>query len=181
MSGESGVRRSGPALRVERAIAWIGRLSAWLFAVLLVAIVVQVGMNALFQPVTWMEELQWYLYGAASMVAMAYAMTRNGHVRVDVVSLRLSIRVRKWVETLWILFALVPLFAITVIHGWEFAVESLRTREGSPDPGGLPHRWIPKFFIPLAGLLLIAAALARAALVWADPTRLEESRLIHGD
>jgi TRAP-type mannitol/chloroaromatic compound transport system permease small subunit len=149
--------------------------------VLLISIILQVGLNTISSAITWMEELQWYLYGVSAMVAMSYTMTGNGHVRVDVLHRNFSPRTKQWLETVWIAIALIPLYMITLIYGWDFASESFAIQEGSPDPGGMPYRWIVKAFIPLASVLLIITAVLRAILIWSKPELLEETELVHGD
>lgn len=167
--------------KIEAILESIGRASAWILLVLLVSIVLQVGLNAISSSITWMEELQWYLYGISSMVALSYTMTGNGHVRVDVLHRRLSVRTKQVVETVWILIALIPLYIVTLVYGWDFAIKSFSIMEGSPDPGGMPYRWVVKAFIPLASILLVVTAMLRAILVWSKPELLEETEIIHGD
>ena len=118
--------------------------------VLLVSIVLQISLNLLSSSITWMEELQWYLYGASAMVALSYTMTKNGHVRVELIHRKLSLRTRQALEVIWIVVALIPLYLVTLVHGWDFMVESFKIGEGSPDPGGMPYRWVVKAFIPIA-------------------------------
>ncbi|MBC9889709.1 MAG: TRAP transporter small permease subunit [Opitutae bacterium] len=167
--------------RIEACIVNLGRLSAWMLLVLLASIVLQVSLNFLNSSITWREELQWYLYGASAMVALSYTMTRNGHVRVEIIHRKLSLRTRQILEVIWIMVALIPLYMVTLTHGWDFMVESFRIGEGSPDPGGMPFRWVVKGFIPIASLLLILTALLRGIRIWAKPELLEETELIHGD
>lgn len=171
------------AERIEDILERIGRASAWILLVLLISIILQVGLNMLASSITWMEELQWYLYGISSMVALSYTMTGNGHVRVDVLHRRFGVRMKQVLETVWIIIALVPLYIVTLVYGWDFAIESFAINEGSPDPGGMPYRWVVKAFIPIASVLLIVTAALRAILVWSKPELLEETdiEIIHGD
>jgi TRAP-type mannitol/chloroaromatic compound transport system permease small subunit len=81
----------------------------------------------------------------------------------------------------WIIIALIPLYIVTLVYGWNFAIESFSIMEGSPDPGGMPYRWIVKAFIPLASVLLMLTAILRAILIWSKPELLEETEIIHGD
>lgn len=159
----------------------LGRLSAWMLLVLLASIVLQISLNLLNSSITWMEELQWYLYGASAMIALSYTMTRNGHVRIELIHRYFPLRVRQVLEVAWISIALIPLFLITLTYGWGFMLESIRIGEGSPDPGGMPYRWVVKAFIPLASLLLILAAILRAIRIWTKPELLEDAELFHGD
>lgn len=167
--------------KIESVLEWIGRASAWILFVLLISIILQVGLNMLSSSITWMEELQWYLYGVSSMVAMSYTMTGNGHVRVDVLHRRFGVRMKQVLETIWIVIALIPLYIVTLVYGWDFAINSFSIMEGSPDPGGMPYRWVVKAFIPIASLMLMVTALLRAILIWSKPELLEETEIIHGD
>jgi TRAP-type mannitol/chloroaromatic compound transport system permease small subunit len=167
--------------KIEAILESIGRASAWILLVLLASIVLQVGLNAISSSITWMEELQWYLYGISSMVALSYTMTGNGHVRVDVLHRRFGVRTKQILEMVWIIIALIPLYIVTLVYGWNFAIESFSIMEGSPDPGGMPYRWIVKAFIPLASVLLMLTAILRAILIWSKPELLEETEIIHGD
>ncbi|MDA9764739.1 MAG: TRAP transporter small permease subunit [Opitutales bacterium] len=167
--------------KIEAILESIGRASAWILLVLLASIVLQVGLNAISSSITWMEELQWYLYGISSMVALSYTMTGNGHVRVDVLHRRFGVRTKQILEMVWIIIALIPLYIVTLVYGWNFAIESFSIMEGSPDPGGMPYRWIVKAFIPLASVLLMVTAILRAILIWSKPELLEETEIIHGD
>jgi TRAP-type mannitol/chloroaromatic compound transport system permease small subunit len=167
--------------KIELILEKIGRASAWILLVLLVSIVLQVGLNLISSSITWMEELQWYLYGISSMVALSYTMTGNGHVRVDVLHRNFSVRTKQILETLWILIALIPLYIVTLVYGWDFALESFIIGEGSPEPGGMPYRWLVKAFIPIASLLLMVTAVLRALLIWSKPELLDETEIIHGD
>ncbi|QXD22451.1 TRAP transporter small permease subunit [Opitutia bacterium ISCC 51] len=167
--------------KIEAILESIGRASAWILLVLLASIVLQVGLNAISSSITWMEELQWYLYGISSMVALSYTMTGNGHVRVDVLHRRFGVRTKQVLETVWIIIALIPLYIVTLVYGWDFAIKSFSIMEGSPDPGGMPYRWIVKAFIPIASVLLMVTAILRAILIWSKPELLEETEIIHGD
>lgn len=167
--------------KIELLLEKIGKASAWILLVLLISIILQVGLNMLSSSITWMEELQWYLYGISSIVAMSYTMTGNGHVRVDVLHRKFSVRTKQYLESVWILIALIPLYIVTLTYGWDFAAESYAIQEGSPEPGGMPHRWVVKAFIPIASVLLLVTAILRATLIWSKPELLEETSLIHGD
>ncbi len=169
------------AERVELILEKIGKACSWILMLLLISIIVQVALNLLSSSVTWMEELQWYLYGISSMIAMSYTMTGNGHVRVDVLHRKFTVRAKQILETAWIAIALIPLYIVTLVYGWDFAIESFGIMEGSPEPGGLPHRWIVKAFIPIASVLLMVTAILRGILIWSKPELLEDTELIHGD
>ena len=68
----------------DRAIIQISNVFAWLFPILMVAIVAQVILRQSGFNQAWLDDLQWWLYGAAVLIAIGYAVTTNGHVRVDI-------------------------------------------------------------------------------------------------
>src|SRR5512139_2643120 len=84
---------------IDAVTAFIGRAVKWL---ILVAILVSAG-NATIRKAfdtssnAWLE-LQWYLFGAVFMLAAAYTLQRNEHIRIDVLSSRLSKRTRDWID-----------------------------------------------------------------------------------
>lgn len=104
-------------------------------------------------------EGQWYLFSLAFLLAAAPTLARGEHVRVDVLSGRLSAKARAWIELLGGLCLLLPFCAFAACSTGEMAARSLMIGEGSPDPGGLP-RWPIKLVIPFAFALLGLQGLA---------------------
>lgn len=107
-------------------------------------------------------EGQWYLFSLSFLLAAGPALARGAHVRVDVLSAKLSAGARGRIELLGTLTLLLPLCAFGLWSTGEMALRSIQIWEGSPDPGGLP-RWPLKLAIPLAFGLLGLHGLAAAA------------------
>jgi TRAP-type mannitol/chloroaromatic compound transport system permease small subunit len=101
----------------------------------------------------WLE-LQWYLFGAVFMMAAAYVLQRNGHVRIDVVSARLSERTRQWIDLFCHILMLLPLVLAMIWLTVPFALDSYRSQEVSTNAGGLII-WPAKLFILLGFVLLL--------------------------
>lgn len=133
----------------------VGRCAAWLiFACVLISAtnaVARYGFN--FSSNAFLE-IQWYLYSIVFLCAAGYTLRHNAHVRIDIVSGRLSERTRAWIDLGGGLFMLLPAAAILLWFGWSAFLESFRIGEVSPDAGGL-LRWPIKLVIPVAFLLLI--------------------------
>jgi TRAP-type mannitol/chloroaromatic compound transport system permease small subunit len=147
---------------IDGLIQRIGELASWLWLVLLVIIIVNVTLRYLLgRGYIQFEELQWHLYGAAWLLALAFVFKNDAHVRIDVLAARLRPRARAWIELLGILFLLLPFALFVVIEAVPFVATSYQLNEISPSPGGLSHRWIIKAFIPLGFGLLALAAFAR--------------------
>ncbi|MCG8045059.1 MAG: TRAP transporter small permease subunit [Candidatus Thiodiazotropha endolucinida] len=140
----------------------IAETTAWLNVALILVIVVQVVMRYGFNKgMVPLEELMWHLYAVAFMFGMAYAVTNDSHIRVDVVHMALPKRVQHLFEIIGILLLLMPVLWILFDHSLGWAIEAYRVNESSQNPTGLPYRWIIKSVVPATMVLIFMAALAR--------------------
>jgi len=149
-------------LRLSRVIDWInervGRAVMWL---VLVAVVISAG-NALVRKLfntssNALLEIQWYLFAAIFMLAAGYTFLRNEHVRIDILTSRLSARGQNIVDILGILFFLLPMAVLILWLSWPIVMTSLASGEMSQNSGGL-IRWPVKMMLPLGlGLLVLQA------------------------
>ncbi len=138
----------------------VGRAVTWL---VLVVVLVSAG-NAIFRKFlslssnAWLE-LQWYLFGAIFLLAAGYTFLRNEHVRVDVLSQRLSEKTQVGIEIFGVLFFLLPaaclVFWLSIPYFWL----SFELHELSSNTAGL-IRWPAKLLIPVGFFLLILAGLS---------------------
>lgn len=146
----------GLSRAIDRVTAFIGRGVSWL---VLVAVLVSAG-NAIIRKAfdissnAWLE-LQWYLFGAVFMLAAAYTLQRNEHIRIDIISARLSKRTRDVIDLVCHLLFLVPFVYLMAYLSWPFFLRSFQSGEGSQNAGGLIV-WPAKSLV-LAGFLLLAA------------------------
>ena len=151
-------------LAVSRAIdavtGFIGHHIRWLILAAVLVSAVNAIVRKLFDVSSnaWLE-LQWYLYGAVFMLAAAYVLQRNGHVRIDVVSSRLTERARQWIDLFCHILMLLPLVLIMIWLSWPFVVDSYRSGEVSSNAGGLIV-WPSKLFILLGFALLLLQAIS---------------------
>ena len=104
------------------------------------------GSNALL-------EAQWFMFGLVFLFCSAWTLLEGGHVRIDVVSSRLSSVTRIWIDILGTLLFLLPVCLLIMVNSWNYFLLSFHTREASPDPGGLIW-WPLKLAIPVAFALL---------------------------
>jgi TRAP-type mannitol/chloroaromatic compound transport system permease small subunit len=138
----SGAGPLRPLLRASAAIdavnAFLGRSVIWL---ILAAILISAG-NAIVRKAfdissnAWLE-LQWYLFGWAFLVAAAYTLQRNEHIRIDIVSNAFSERTRDWIDVFGHVFMLIPFSALMVYLSWVFFLRSWLSGEMSGNAGGL--------------------------------------------
>jgi TRAP-type mannitol/chloroaromatic compound transport system permease small subunit len=141
--------------RVAETTAW---LNVALIAVILLQVVLRYGFNKGLVP---LEELMWHLYAVAFMFGMAYALTNDSHIRVDVVHMSLPKRTQHIVEILGILLLLMPVLWVLFDHSLGWVAEAYRVNESSQNPTGLPYRWLIKGVVPVTMGLIFIAALAR--------------------
>lgn len=133
----------------------IGKIVAWF---VLAAVLVSAG-NAVvrytlpqFASNAFLE-LQWYLYSLVFMFGAAWALKDNDHVRIDIVSSRLSRKTREIIDIFGHLFFLLPFVALHVYFGWSYFTRSYAVNEVSTNAGGL-LLWPAKAII-VAGFLLL--------------------------
>ena len=145
---------------IDTLTAFVGR---WVYWLILAAVLVSAG-NAIIRKAfdmssnAWLE-LQWYLFGAVFMLAAAYVLQRNGHVRIDVVSGRLTERTRQWIDLFCHILMLLPLVLVMIWLGIPFVIDSYQSQEISTNAGGLII-WPSKLFILLGFLLLLFQAIS---------------------
>ncbi len=151
-------------LAVSRAIdavtGFIGRHIRWLILAAVLVSAINAIIRKLFDTSSnaWLE-LQWYLFGAVFMLAAAYVLQRNGHVRIDVVSSRLTGRLRQWIDLFCHIVMLLPLAVIMIWLSIPFVIESYQSGEISSNAGGLTI-WPSKLFVLLGFVLLLFQAIS---------------------
>ncbi|HSX76640.1 MAG TPA: TRAP transporter small permease subunit [Shinella sp.] len=133
----------------------MGKAVGWL---ILVAVLVSAG-NAIIRKVfnmssnAWLEA-QWYLFGGAFMLAAAYTLSQNEHIRIDVVYGNFSRRVQHWIDLFGHCLFLMPFVLLMVYFLVPYVLMSFRSGEGSSSAGGLIV-W-PAKAVLLAGFVLLA-------------------------
>ena len=146
---------------IDLLSTWVGRAFAWLILVLTFGISYEVFVRKLLNaPTTWAFDFSYITYGALFLMAGAYTLARNGHVRADVLHRLWPPRVQAAVDlTLFIIFYF-PAVLAWVYAGWAFASMSVRFREVSIfSPAGVPVFPL-KALIPIAGALLVLQGIA---------------------
>lgn len=132
----------------------LGKATAWL---VLAAVVVSAGNATVRKVFNWSSngllEAQWYLFGVVFMIGAAWTMKANEHVRVDVVSSRLSKVVRDRIELFGLIVFFFPFALVHLYYSYPFFMTSFRTQEWSTNAGGLIV-WPAKFLV-LFGFFLL--------------------------
>ncbi len=148
---------------IDSFIEWTGKLTAWLVLALVLLVCYDVAMRYFFhQGSIALQELEWHLFALIFLLGAAYTLKHDEHVRVDVLlnSRFVSDRQRHWVNLLGGLFLLLPFCILILITSWPFIENAYFYKEASPDPGGLPYRFILKGSILVGFALLILQGIA---------------------
>ena len=141
---------------IDKINEWVGRGVAWVTLVLVVVIFVDVVMRYLFNTsYVFTQELEWHLFAFIFLIGAGYTLLQDGHVRVDIIYQRLGLKGQAWINLLGVIFFLIPGCLMVMITSLKFVANSFMIMEGSPDPGGIPLRFIVKGCIPAGFLLLL--------------------------
>jgi TRAP-type mannitol/chloroaromatic compound transport system permease small subunit len=147
-----------PLLALSRAIdlanEHIGRLVYW--CVLIVALISAANATSRYAlnlaSNAWLE-LQWYLFAAIFLLCSGYTLLHNEHIRIDVVSSRLSRRAQIWIDIFGLLFFLLPMTLFILWLSWPIFMNAWTSGEVSGNAGGLV-RWPARLLIPIGFFLL---------------------------
>lgn len=135
---------------------WVGRSISWLTTGLVLLVCLDVFRRyALNATTVAIIELEWHIFALIFLLGAGYSLRHDKHVRVDVFYNRFSAKGKAWVNFLGGLIFLLP-FCITLIYtSYSFMLHSFKFNEGSPNPGGLPARYLIKGAIVLGLTLLL--------------------------
>jgi len=143
-------------LGVDRLNAFIGKAFAWCIVILTLAITYEVFRRyVLRDPTTWAYDVSLMLYGALFMMAGAYTLSRNGHVRGDFIYRRWSPPTQAKVDLLLYILFYFPGILALIYSGWNyFYLSYLLNEHSSFSPDG-PVIWPFKALIPITGVMML--------------------------
>lgn len=144
----------------DRVVIQVGNVVAWLFPILMIAIVAQVFMRKAGHNQAWLDDAQWWIYGSALLTGFSYAITTESHVRVDIFHANFTARKAAKVELFavgWCLLPFIILMFDVLIH---YSYSSFLAREGSDSPNGLHGLFMLKMLLPVLFALAAMASLA---------------------
>jgi TRAP-type mannitol/chloroaromatic compound transport system permease small subunit len=104
-------------------------------------------------------EVQWYLFAAAFLLAAGYTLLQGEHVKIDVISSRLSKRKQIWIDVFGFTFFLLPMCIVVLYYGIPFFLQGFRSGEMSSNAGGL-IRWPVYLLMPAGFALLLLQAVS---------------------
>jgi TRAP-type mannitol/chloroaromatic compound transport system permease small subunit len=139
-----------------------GRMVAWVMLTLVLLMSANVLLRYLFSiGSVASQELEWHLMSPIVLIGIPYALLHDGHLRVDLIYVKLPERARLVVNLAASLIGIV-FSGLVIWLAWKYVLQAYAIDEGSPDPGGLPHRFLLKAFIPLGFALLLLYSIAEA-------------------
>jgi TRAP-type mannitol/chloroaromatic compound transport system permease small subunit len=137
-----------------------GTFSAFLLLLLILNVFFDVVMRYLFNDVSvGMQELEWHLFSMVFLFGIAYTLKADGHVRVDVIYEKLSVRKRAVMDIVGTVLFIWPFCFLVASYGIGFAYEAYDISEMSGDPGGLPYRWLIKGMISLSFICVLISSI----------------------
>lgn len=161
LAKRSSDERWGPRLQrvlipVDQVSTFIGKLFAWSIVILTLAVSYEVfARYVLRNPTTWAYDASYILYGALFIMAGAYALSRNSHVRGDFLYRAWPPRRQALMDLILYFLFFFPGIIAFIYAGYGFAAQSWMTHEHSAySPDGLPV-YQYKTLIPATGVLLL--------------------------
>ena len=144
--------------RIDAITERIGKAAIWIVLIVVLFSTANALMRYLFNfSSNALLEIQWYLFGAIFLASSGYTLLRNEHVRIDLLSSKLSKRGRTWVDILGILFFLMPMAIAIMALSWPVFVSAYDSGEMSNSAGGLIV-WPARLMVPAGFFLLIMQA-----------------------
>ncbi|MFQ5618340.1 MAG: TRAP transporter small permease subunit [Rhodospirillales bacterium] len=145
---------------IDAFVDVVGRVFAWIC----IAQVALVATNVILRyalrigPME-LQELEWHMISPIALIGMCYALRHNDHVKVDIFYDKFQAETRTLID-LAAAIALIVISVLIIDMATSFVGQAYVVDEGSPDPGGLPHRWLLRSFIPVGFTILAMQALA---------------------
>jgi TRAP-type mannitol/chloroaromatic compound transport system permease small subunit len=149
-------------LLIDSISSWVAKAFAWCIMIMTFGISYEVFMRyILSDPTPWAFDLSYMMYGALFMMAGAYALSRDSHVRGDVIYRLLAPRTQARIEFVLYFIFFFPGILALIFAGWKYAALSLSYKEVSVySPANIPIYQF-KMLIPAAGFLLLMQGIAQ--------------------
>lgn len=146
---------------VDHVSTWAGKAFAWIIILLTGAVCVEVFKRYILNdPTDWAFSSQYMMYGTLFMMAGAYTLAQNGHVRGDFLYGSMRPRTQATLDLILYVVFFVPGIAALVYAGWTFAHASWVIHERVSDTASGPPVYYFKAVIPVAGALVLLQGFA---------------------
>jgi TRAP-type mannitol/chloroaromatic compound transport system permease small subunit len=151
---------------IDLLSAWVGKAFGWCILIMTIGVGYEVIVRYLLRdPTSWSFDMTYMMYGALFMMAGAYTLSRDGHVRGDVVYRLWPPRVQAVIEIILYFIFFFPGILALIFAGWDYAMESWSYNNGRGEvsvmsPAGVPISQL-KTVLPAAGLLLFVQGIGQ--------------------
>jgi TRAP-type mannitol/chloroaromatic compound transport system permease small subunit len=146
---------------IDGISTWVGKLAAWLIIALMTVVCVEVFKRYwLNMPTAWIFDAENMLYGSLFMLAGAYTLAQNAHVRGDFLYSSMRPRTQATLDIVLYLVFFVPGIAALIYAGYDYARDSWSIAEHSNVTANGPPVYQFKTVIPIAGALVMLQGLA---------------------
>ena len=148
-------------IHTDKFISKSGQVIFWLTALLVLLVCYDVFTRYFLRSSSVaVQELEWHIFAIIFLLGAAYTLKTDNHVRVDVFYSKFSDRGKAWVNLFGTIIFLIPFCLLLIFASKNFVLNSFNIAETSPDPGGLPARFMLKSIIPIAFLLILLQSLS---------------------
>jgi len=142
------------AERIESVIDLFGKVASWLTLSIVLLIVINVILRySLSLGSVWVQELEWHLLVAMILFGISFSLLRGDNVRVDLFYANYTPQ-KKYIVDLVSAILTIIIAVFFVKLSINYVGQSFSIGEKSPDPGGIPMRWLVKSLIPIGFSLL---------------------------
>lgn len=164
--------------KTESFIDMTGRAVSWIALVMIGLVALNVVLRyTLSYGSVWAQELEWHLLAALILFGMSFALHRGDNVRVDLFYAHYSPHLKYLVDVVAALLT-IAVAMLLVYLSIAYVLQSYSIQEGSPDPGGIPLRWIVKALIPVGyGLVALQQLAHLIQLIAAQHDKTEVARV----
>ena len=146
---------------IDSLSAWSGKAFAWCIVILTFSTCYEVFMRyVLNAPTVWAFDMSVQMYGALFMMAGAYALSQDAHVRGDVVYRLLKIKTQAKIDLVLYFLFLVPGALALIVYGYGFAADSWFYKEVSWSSPSRIQIYFFKTLIPISGTLVLLQGIA---------------------
>ena len=151
---------------IDSITAWVGKAFAWCIMIMTLGVSYEVFVRYLLRdPTSWAFDLSYMMYGALFMMAGAYTLSRDGHVRGDVLYRLWRPRIQAIVEFVLYFFFFFPGVLALIFAGTHYAMESWSYNNGMGEVSVMSPANVPIFqfktVTPVAGVLLLVQGIAQ--------------------
>jgi TRAP-type mannitol/chloroaromatic compound transport system permease small subunit len=146
---------------IDGISTWVGKLAAWLIILLMSVVCVEVFKRYLLNaPTAWIFDALNMMYGSLFMLAGAYCLAQNAHVRGDFLYSSMRPRTQALLDLVLYVVFFLPGIAALIYAGWGYAADSWAIQEHSNVTADGPPMYHFKTVIPIAGALVMLQGLA---------------------